>query len=50
MLLAEIGKQSNAKKSLYFSVSKKEDLFYVDNLKSIKNLDLHIHVTRENIE
>ena len=38
---------SNAKKSLYFSVATMAELFYIDKLKEIKNLDLHVHVTRE---
>jgi hypothetical protein len=36
-------------KKLYFSVAKEAELFYVDKLKQIDNLDLHIHITRENI-
>lgn len=34
-------------KSLYFSVATQKELFYVDKLRAIKNLNLHIHVTRE---
>lgn len=37
-------------KSLYFSVATESELFYVDKLKAIPNLALHIHVTRENVE
>ena len=38
------------KKSLYFSVATTSELFYIDKLKQIRNLDLHIHVTREEVE
>jgi NAD(P)H-flavin reductase len=34
-------------RTLYFSVAKVSELFYIEKLKEIKNLDLHIHVTRE---
>lgn len=34
------------KKSLYFSVSTLDDLFYEDQLRAIPNLDLHIHITQ----
>lgn len=37
-------------KSLYFTVATKDELFYVDKLKTISNLDLHIHVSREEVE
>ncbi|MBX9809616.1 rubredoxin [Candidatus Gracilibacteria bacterium] len=37
-------------KILYFSVATEGELFYIDKLKNIKNLDLHIHITRENID
>lgn len=37
-------------KILYFSVATEWELFYIDKLKNIKNLDLHIHITRENID
>ena len=35
---------------LYFSVSTLWDLFYVEKLRAIPDLDLHIHITREYIE
>lgn len=35
------------KNTLFFSVSYFQDLFYEDKLKKLKNLDLHIHTTRE---
>ncbi len=34
-------------KSLYFTVATCTELFYVDELKSIQGLDLHIHTTKE---
>ncbi|MEI6711736.1 MAG: hypothetical protein WCK88_06205 [bacterium] len=37
------------KKSLYFSVSTQADLFYAEELRAIKNLDLHICVSREEV-
>lgn len=37
-------------KSLYFSIATEAELFYVEKLRRIKNLDLHIHVTREEVE
>lgn len=37
-------------KSLYFTVSTESELFYVEKLRQIANLDLHIHVSREEIE
>ena len=36
-------------KTLYFSVATEAELFYVDKLKKIDNLDLHIHITREDV-
>lgn len=38
------------KKVLYFSVATQAELFYVDKLRNIENLELHIHVTREQVE
>jgi NAD(P)H-flavin reductase len=32
---------------LYFSVSKKEDLFYEERLKALKNVEVFIHLTQE---
>jgi ferredoxin-NADP reductase len=37
-------------KILYFSVATEEDLFYVEKLQSLENLELHIHVTREKVD
>ena len=37
-------------KVLYFSVSKKEDLFYEQELRKIDNLTLHIHLTQEKVD
>lgn len=36
-------------KSLYFTVATWLDLFYVDELRAIQNLDLHIHITKEEV-
>lgn len=36
-------------KKLYFSVGTEKELFYIDKLKSIENLELHIHVTKEEL-
>lgn len=41
---------SESKKVLYFSVATESELFYVEQLQAIPNLELHIHITRENIE
>ena len=38
------------KKALYFSVATEQELFYVEKLQKIKNLDLYIHVTREDVD
>jgi predicted ferric reductase len=37
-------------KSLYFTVATEAELFYIEKLRQIPNLDLHIHVSREEIE
>ncbi len=37
-------------KILYFSVATEGELFYVNELKEIPNLESHIHITREQIE
>jgi predicted ferric reductase/rubredoxin len=37
-------------KALYFSVAVANDLFYVDKLKSIPDLELHIHTTKESVD
>jgi len=41
---------SEVKKVLYFSVATESELFYVEELRKIPELELHIHVTRENIQ
>jgi ferredoxin-NADP reductase/rubredoxin/DMSO/TMAO reductase YedYZ heme-binding membrane subunit len=38
------------RKSLYFSVATENELFYVDKLKDIHWLDLHIHISREKVD
>lgn len=47
-MLSSLSEQN--KKQLFFSVSKKSDLFYEDNLKKINDLDLNIHITQEKVE
>ncbi|GAB0174548.1 MAG: hypothetical protein HHAS10_04270 [Candidatus Altimarinota bacterium] len=39
-----------SKKTLYFSVSTKDELFYQSQLEAIENLNLNIHITREKID
>ena len=36
--------------SLYFSVGNESELFYVEKLRALENIDLHIHITRESVE
>ena len=36
-------------KSLYFSVATEKELFYIEKLRAFKNVELHIHVTREEV-
>ena len=31
----------------YFTVETEDELFYIDELKNIENMDLHIHITKE---
>ena len=40
----------SVKKSLYFTVATRDELFYIENLKNIPNLELHLHTTREEVE
>ncbi len=40
---------TSAEKTLYFSVSYKNDLFYIDRINRIKNLTTHIHISREQV-
>ncbi len=47
-MLKSIPKTIN--KTLYFSVSTAAELFYIEKLQQIPWLDLHIHVTREEID
>ncbi len=42
-------KKNHPKISLYFSVSTEGELFYVEKLRALPNIDLHIHVSRESI-
>ena len=42
--------QKLPKITLYFSVATRDELFYRAELSSLANLDLKIHVTRENVE
>ncbi len=37
-------------KKLYFSVSTKDELFYEDEIRSLENLESHIHITRKDTE
>ncbi len=37
-------------KNIYFMVSTGKDLFYVDKLRAIPKVELHIHISRETIE
>ncbi len=48
--LIAMANETNVQKELYFSVSHKSDLFYVDRIKNIANLSSHIHVSREEVE
>jgi len=47
--IMNIMRNTDVEKKLYFSVSKKADLFYEDQISKIKNLDYKIFITRENI-
>ena len=40
---------TDVKKVLYFSVATEAELFYIEKLKQINNLELHVHITREDI-
>lgn len=50
LVISSKAERSLPKISLYFTVATQEELFYTDRLRSIPNLDLHIHITREDIE
>lgn len=41
---------TTVKKSLHFCVSTSHELFYVDKLRALKNVDISIYVTREPVE
>lgn len=41
---------NETKKVLYFSVATESELFYIEKLRAIPNLELHIYITRENIK
>lgn len=38
------------KKVLYFTVGTKDELFYLDKLRNIAHLELHVHTTKETVE
>jgi NAD(P)H-flavin reductase len=40
---------SDMKKILYFTVATQSELFYEEELQKIENLDLHIHITKEEV-
>lgn len=48
--LIAMATETKVQKKLYFSVSHKSDLFYVDRIQNIANLESHIHVSREEVE
>ncbi|MDD3262371.1 MAG: FAD-dependent oxidoreductase [Candidatus Absconditabacteria bacterium] len=48
--LIAMANETKSQKKLYFSVSYKSDLFYVDRIKNIENLESHIHISREEVE
>lgn len=48
--LIAMANASKSDKRLYFSVSYKSDLFYIDRINNIANLQSHIHVSREEVE
>lgn len=45
--LIAMANDTKSDKKLYFSVSYKSDLFYIDRIRNISNLESHIHVSRE---
>lgn len=48
--LIAMSNMTKSNKSLYFSVSYKKDLFYVDNIKKISDLKSYIHISREQVD
>jgi NAD(P)H-flavin reductase len=40
---------ADMKKTLYFTVATGAELFYLEKLQKIENLDTHIHVTKEEV-
>lgn len=48
--LIAMANATKSQKKLYFSVSHKSDLFYIDRIQNIANLESHIHVSREEVE
>ena len=48
--LIAMANMTTSDKKLYFSVSHKSDLFYIDRIQNIANLESHIHVSREEVE
>jgi ferredoxin-NADP reductase/rubredoxin/DMSO/TMAO reductase YedYZ heme-binding membrane subunit len=50
-ILASNGHNTNIPKiSLYFTVGTEAELFYVEKLRALENIDLHIHTTKESVE
>jgi predicted ferric reductase len=41
--------KAETKKVLYFSVSHKDELFYIEEIRAIPNLEAIIHVTQESV-
>jgi hypothetical protein len=37
-------------KKLYFGVANLADMFYIDHLKNIKNLEAYLYLSREQVE
>lgn len=50
MLLRETERWTGGNPILYFTVATKDELFYAEELRSIPNIELHIHISRENID
>lgn len=48
--LIAMANATKSEKQLYFSVSHKSDLFYIDRIKNIENIQSHIHVSREKVD
>ncbi len=48
--LIAMANATNSDKKLYFSVSYESELFYIDRIKEIENLDSFVHISRETID